>query len=211
VREDYHVQKITEVGDLTMKRGIALLTALLFVLQPLVVLAQDSAQQAGADTRLYLSDGTVIMGKMIERSNDLIIMQVEHQVHTFDPAQVDKIVTLESLGSQARTVNVREFPYISFLGGTVAFGLLSWLQFDNASDKDSEADLNDQNGLFNRAKKLREDGDRARLFGWSSAALALGSMGIALYPRQATRRIFPELSLTPSGQTTVALKFEHRF
>ena len=106
---------------------------------------------------------------------------------------------------------MREFPYISFLGGTVAFGLLSWLQFDKASDKDSEADLNDQNQLFNRARKLRDDADRARLFGWSSAALAVGSLGVALYPRKATRRIFPELSWTPAGEPKIALKYERAF
>lgn len=194
-----------------MKRGIAVLTAFLFALHPFAALAEDAASTEGSDTRLYLSDGTVIMGQMIERSDDLIIMQVEHQVHTFDTEQVDKIVTLESLGNQARTVSVREFPYISFLGGTVAFGLLSWLQFDNASEKDSEADLNEENELFARANKLRDKADRSRLLGWGSAVLAVGSLGVALYPRQATRRIFPELSVDGTGNRTLALHYQHRF
>ena len=103
-----------------------------------------------------------------------------------------------------------EFPYISFLGGTVAFGLLSWLQFDRASDKDKDADLNRESGLEARARKLEDQADRARLLGWSSALLAAGSLGVALIPRKATRRVFPELSFE-GGSATLRLSYVYRF
>ncbi len=177
-----------------MKTWVAALTAALFTLQSLAAFAEDP-QPAGVDVRLYLADGSVVTGQLVSRSKDLIIVRVDNQIHTFEPAQVDKIITPDSLGSNARTITVTEFPYISFLGGTVAFGLLSWLQFDTAADRDRDADLNEENELQARAQKLRDKADRARLFGWSSALLAAGSLGVALYPHKATRRVFPELSL----------------
>ncbi|MFH1571738.1 MAG: hypothetical protein ABIL09_27360, partial [Gemmatimonadota bacterium] len=99
---------------------------------------------------------------------------------------------------EARTEVITEFPYISFLGGTVAFGLLSWLQFDTASDRDREADLNDKGGIPAAARDLRDKADRARLLGWSSALLATGCLAVSLIPRKAERRIFPEFSLRSS-------------
>jgi hypothetical protein len=135
---------------------------------------------------------------------------VGEEVFTFDKQKVEKIVTPESLGAQARTVTVTEFPYVSFLGGTVAFGLISWLQFDRASSKDSDADLNAQNGLEAQARKLRHQADRARRFGWGSATLAVGSLAVALVPHQSTRRVFPELSLA-TGVPTVRLAYRHGF
>ena len=38
------------------------------------------------------------------------------------------------------------------LGGALAFGLLSWLQFDRASDNEAEAALNREHGQLSRAK-----------------------------------------------------------
>lgn len=177
-----------------MRRWVAALTALLLLLQSFSALAQ-TAQPAAAEVRLYLTDGSVVTGQLISRSKDLIVVRAQEKIFTFEPAQVEKIVTPESLGSGARTVAVLEFPYISFLGGTVAFGLLSWLQFDTASNRDRDADLNEENQLLARAQKLRDKADRARLLGWGSALLATGSLGIALFPHKATRRVFPELSL----------------
>ena len=40
------------------------------------------------------------------------------------------------------------------MGGAVAFGLLSWLQFDRAAENEAEADLNRTHDMFARAKKL---------------------------------------------------------
>jgi hypothetical protein len=155
------------------------------------------------DTRVYLLDGTVIMGQLLEKSDDLIIVRSSSgEIHTFEPTQIDRLVTLDSLGGQAQTITVREFPYISFLGGTVAFGLISWLQFDTASDRDAEAQINADHGVVGRATELRDKADKARLLGWSSRVLALGSLGIALIPRDRTRRIFPEVGLGGDGGTT---------
>ena len=97
------------------------------------------------------------------------------------------------------------FPYISFLGGTLAFGLLSWLQFDTASDRKREAATHEENELFARARELRSKRDRARLWGWSSALLAAGTLGVALIPKKRTRRVFPEAKLTTTDAETLAL------
>ena len=188
-----------------MKRFLAAVTAMLIALQPSLALGQTPSS-ISLDARLYLANGTVVEGRLIERTDDLIIMSVKNQIHTFDPEQVDKLVTLSSLGSTARTVTVREFPYISFVGGTVAFSLLSWLQFDRASNRDEEADLNLENELPARAAKLRDKADTARMLGWSSAALAAGSLGVAFIPRKTTRRVFPEFTFD-QGQPALRLTY----
>ena len=183
------------------------------LLQPAAVISQpaswdadSSSTSAEADTRIYLSDGSVVAGKLLEKSDDLIILQVEEKIFTFDPlTEVEKIVTLNSLGGDARIITITEFPYISFLGGTLAFGLLSALQFDTASDRKREAEVNEENELFGRAKDLRSKRDRARLWGWSSAVLAVGTLGVALIPKKRTRRVFPEASLTTTGAGILAL------
>lgn len=176
-----------------MRRWVAALTAALLLLQSFSALAQTA--QTAAEVRLYLTDGQVITGQLVSRSKDLIVVRSQERIFTFEPAQVEKIVTPETLGSGARTITVREFPYISFLGGTVAFGLLSWLQFDTGSSKEHQAVLHEENDLPARAAKLRDKADRARFLGWSSAVLATGSLAVALYPHKTTRRVFPELSL----------------
>ena len=112
------------------------------LLQPAVVISQPESAASPAstpteaDTRIYLSDGSVVTGKLLEKSPDLIIMQVKEEIFTFDPqTEVDKVIGLNSLGGDARIINTTVFPYISFLGGTLAFGLLSALQFDTASNR----------------------------------------------------------------------------
>lgn len=204
-----------------MKSCLAALLALALTLQPLTVLAEE-IPIAGPDTRITLKDGTLIEGSLVEKSQDLIIVRVDREIFTFDLTDVDKIVTLDTLGGGARTITVTEFPYISALGGTVALGLLSWLQFDRASNKDSEAKLNtnwaidpnnpaDQTALFNqKAKDLKDDADKARLLGWSAAVLAAGSLGVALIPRKAQRRVFPEMSLQ-SGRPVLRLALVQEF
>lgn len=192
-----------------MKRWVTLSLSLLFAFEPCAALA-EGAGPLGADTRLYLADGSVVTGRLIENSKDLVIMKVGDQVFTFDKEKVEKIVTPESLGAQARTVTVTEFPYISFLGGTVALGLLSWLQFDRSSERSKDADLNAENGLEGRANKLRDQADRARLLGWGSAALAAGSLAVALVPHQSTRRVFPELSFE-TGAPALKLAYHRTF
>ena len=182
---------------------LALLIAALMVWHPCVGTA--SAQAFAVDTRVYLTDGTVVMGQLLEQGDLIIVRGEGGEIFTFEPEQVKRIVTLESLGGEARTVTVREFPYISFLGGTVAFGLVSWLQFDKESDKRQEAKLN---APFvetrERAKSLRDDADRAQLLGWSAALVATGCLGVALIPKKRERRVFPELSMS-SGTPVLRL------
>jgi hypothetical protein len=172
-----------------------------------MALAQTETPIQGADTRLYLTDGTLVEGQLVEKGKDLIILRVEDKIFTFERTQIDKIVTLESLGGGAHNITVTEFPYISFLGGTVAFGLLSWLQFDRAGDNEAEADLNREHGQLGRARKLDDKASRARLYGWSTAVLAAGSLGVALVPRKTTRRVFPELTLRRDGSASLRLSY----
>ena len=194
-----------------MKRYTALVACLCLVLQPVMALAEtESAPISGADTRLYLADGSLVEGHLIEKAQDLVIMRVNDKIFTFDKTEIDKIVMLESLGGGAHTISVTEFPYISFLGGALAFGLLSWLQFDRASDNEAEAALNREHGQLARAQKLDDKADRARIYGWSTAALAAGSFGVALIPRKSTRRVFPELSFR-DGEPRVGLSYVYSF
>lgn len=188
-----------------MRSSIALFVVAALASQPILVCAQESS---APDTRVYLADGTVVMGRLLERREDLVILRgSDGEIFTFEPGQIDKLVTLDSLGSQAQTVTVHEFPYISFLGGTVALGLVSWLQFDTASNRDTEAKINESSGLLPRARALRDRADRARLWGWSSAALAVGSLGVALIPRTKTKKVFPEMSVDAGGQLRLQLVY----
>ncbi|MCY3735578.1 MAG: hypothetical protein OXG13_04215 [Gemmatimonadaceae bacterium] len=198
-----------------MRPMISLIVVTCLALQPAALLAQGAP-----DARIYLADGTVVMGQLLNRDDDLLILRSgDGEIHTFDVAEVAKVVTLDSLGSQARVVQVREFPYISFLGGTVALGLISWLQFDTASARDEEAQINrnndsnleDQAGLLARAQDLEDKADRARLWGWSSGVLAAGCLGVALIPRTKTRKVFPTLSLDAAGRPAVQLVYRHAF
>jgi hypothetical protein len=192
-----------------VRHVITLLIVLSLVCQPALLGAQELW---APDTRVYLADGTVVMGQLLERSADLVIVRGnDGEIFTFEPEQIDKLVTLESLGGMAREVTVREFPYISFLGGTVALSLISWLQFDTKSDRQSEAKINRENGLLSRARELEDKADRAGLWGWSSALLAAGSLGVALIPKTRTKKIFPEVSLDSSGDTRLQLVYRHAF
>jgi hypothetical protein len=192
-----------------MKRSTVLVACLCLVIQPYLALA-ESSPIAGADTRIYLADGSLIEGTLVEKDKDLIIIRVKDQIFTFDKAEIDKIITLESLGGGARNITVTEFPYISFLGGAVAFSLLSWLQFDRASDNDREAALNREHGQLARAQKLDDKASRARLYGWSTALFAAGSLGASLIPRKTTRRVFPELSIR-DGEPTIGVSYVYLF
>ena len=192
-----------------MKRSTILVACLCLVFQPLLALA-ESTPVAGADTRIYLGDGSLVEGTLIEKDKDLVIIRVKEKIFTFDKTEIDKMVTLESLGGGAKNITVTEFPYISFLGGAVAFSLLSWLQFDRASDNEAEAELNREHGQLARAQKLDDKASRARLYGWSTALFAAGSLGVSLIPRKTTRRVFPELSLR-NGEPSIGLSYTYQF
>jgi hypothetical protein len=187
---------------MAMKRWLALVIALSLAVQSSLAFAAGEPPIQGPDTRIYLKDGSLLEGSLVEKSNDLIIVRVDRKIVTVDRREIDKIVTVDSLGGGARTISVTEFPYISFLGGTAAFSLLAWLQFDRSSSKQKDADQNrGYPGQEQRVKKLEDQADRARLYGWTAAALAAGSLGVALIPRKTTRRVFPELSFRDGAPT----------
>lgn len=189
-----------------MKMTVIYGTMLALLLSAFSIEAQTASVER-ADTRVYLSDGTLVEGTLVEKGAELIIMRVEQKVFTFERTEINKIVTLESLGGGAKTITITEFPYISFMGGAVAFGLLSWLQFDRAADNDQEAELNRVHQQLSRAQKLEDKASRARIFGWSTAVLSAGSLGVALIPRKATRRVFPELSTSSDGDLMLRVTY----
>mgnify|MGYP003312375250 CR=1 FL=1 len=189
-----------------MKRSTVLVACFCLVIQPSLALAETAPPIEGADTRLYLADGSLVEGTLIEKDKDLVIIRIEEKIFTFDKTDIDKLVTLESLGGGARNITVTEFPYISFLGGAVAFSLLSWLQFDRAADNEAEAALNREHGQLARAQRLDDKASRARLYGWSTALFAAGSLGISLIPRKTNRRVFPQLSLR-DGEPSVGVSY----
>lgn len=192
-----------------MKRSTVFVACLLLVLQPLLALAEP-APIAGADTRVYLADGSLVEGTLVEKGKDLVIIRVKEKIFTFDKTEIDKIVTLESLGGGAKSITVTEFPYISFLGGAVAFSLISWLQFDRASGFEDDAKLNRLASLEAQAVKFEDKASRARKFGIATALFAAGSLGVSFIPRKATRRIFPEISLN-DGEPSAGISYVYRF
>ena len=192
-----------------MKRSTVFVACLCLVLQPLLALAEP-APIAGADTRVYLADGSLVEGTLVEKSKDLVIIRVKEKIFTFDKTEIDKIVTLESLGGGAQSIAVTEFPYISFLGGAVAFSLISWLQFDRASGFEDDAKLNRLASLEAQAVKFEDKASRARKFGIATALIAAGSLGVSFIPRKATRRIFPEISLN-DGEPSAGISYVYRF
>lgn len=192
-----------------MKRSTVLVACLCMVLQPLLVLA-DPVPIAGADTRLYMADGSLVEGTLLEKDSDLVVIRVKEKIFTFDKTDIDKMVTLESLGGGARSITVTEFPYISFLGGAVAFSLLSWLQFDRASGLEDDAKLNRLADLEGQAVKFEAKASRARKFGIATAVFAAGSFVVSIIPRKATRRVFPELTLR-DGEPSIGFSYVYRF
>ena len=192
-----------------MKRSTVFVACLCLVLQPLLALAEP-APIAGADSRVYLADGSLVEGTLVEKGKDLVIIRVKEKIFTFDKTEIDKIVTLESLGGGAKSITVTEFPFISFLGGAVAFSLISWLQFDRASGFEDDAKLNRLASLEAQAVKFEDKASRARKFGIATALFAAGSLGVSFIPRKATRRIFPEISLN-DGEPSAGISYVYRF
>ena len=192
-----------------MKRSTVFVACLCLVLQPLLALAEP-APIAGADTRVYLADGSLVEGTLVEKGKDLVIIRVKEKIFTFDKTEIDKIVTLESLGGGAKSITVTEFPFISFLGGAVAFSLISWLQFDRASGFEDDAKLNRLASLEAQAVKFEDKASRARKFGIATALFAAGSLGVSFIPRKAPRRIFPEISLN-DGEPSAGISYVYRF
>ena len=99
---------------------------------------------------------------------------------------------------------------VGMFGGALAFGLLSWLQFDRASDHETEAALNREHGQFSRAQKLDDKADRARLYGWSTAVLAASCLGVGLISLKTTHPISPELSFR-DGEPHVGVSYAYSF
>ena len=161
------------------------------------------------DVRLYLNNGDVVSGKLVELGPELIIIKKNRDVFTFEVGEVRKVVTLESLGEAAKVVPVWTFPRLGFLAGTFAGAALAYWGFDDASSKEKEADDNARMKLFAREKELRDDADTARLIAWSATVLGALCLGVALIPERGEKRVFPDH--VEVGRKSVKLAYVFRF
>ncbi len=143
-----------------------------------------------ADVRIYMNDGSVFSGKLVELGPELIIVRKNREISTFEVGLVKQVVTLESLGEAAKIVPVRTFPRLGFLGGTFAGATLAWWGFVNASSKEKEAD--DNAALFARAEELRDDADSARLVARGAMLVGAACLVVALIPEWTEKRVFPD-------------------
>lgn len=189
----------------TIIERIIIIVSLLFFSR-----SSDAAEEA--DIRLYLTNGDIITGKLIDRAPDLIIIRARGDIQTYMPTQVTKIETLESLGDKAKTIRVMTFPHIEFLGGTVAFGSVAFLSFSSASDKQDEADQNKRVNLppFSY-KKLEDDAAKLRAVGWTATALAVGVTTLALIPRWVEKKTFPDITLRMNPDGSVSMAYTRQF
>jgi len=148
------------------------------------------------DVQLYLKNGTVVTGQLVEVTPLLIILRIRREVFTFEANRVERIVTLESLGDAAKVVPVWRFPRLGFLGGTLAGTVIALWAFDSAASKEAEADQNEQASipgvdLSHQAKELRDEAHRNRFIGWGAVLGASACTVIALIPERGEKRIFP--------------------
>ncbi len=160
-----------------------------------------------ADVRLYLNDGSVLSGKLVELGPELIIVKKNREIYTFEVGVVKQVVTLESLGEAAKIVHVRTFPRLGFLAGTFAGATLAWWGFDNASSKEKDADVNAP--LLARAEELRDEADTARFIAWSATLVGAACLVAALIPEWTEKRVFPDR--VEVGYKSVKLAYALRF
>ena len=161
-----------------------------------------------ADVRLYLNDGSVFSGKLVELGPELIIVKKNREIFTFEVGLVKKVVTLGSLGEAAKIVSVRTFPRLGFLAGTFAGATLAWWGFDHASVKEKEADVNAR-AVPSRAEELRDEADTARFIAWSATLAGAACLVAALIPEWTEKRVFPDQ--VEVGYKSVKLAYALRF
>lgn len=170
--------------------------------------------KAESDVQLHLKNGDVVTGQLVEVTPVLLILRIGREVFTFDIHQVERMVTLESLGDAAKVVPVWRFPRVGFLGGTLAGAVVALWAFDSASSKEAEADQNDKADipgvdLSHQAKKLRDEAHRNRLIGWGAVLGVSACTAIALIPERGERRMFP--AQVGIGKEVFKLSYVMRF
>jgi len=190
-----------------MKRWGSTFLVVLLLGQAIVPGSVRAAEDA--DVRLYLNDGNVISGKLVELGPELIIIKKNREVFTFEVGEVKKVVTLESLGEDAKIVPVWTFPRLGFLAGTFAGATLALWGFGDASSKEEEADDNARLKLSGREKELRDDADNARLIGWSATVAGVACLVVALIPERGEKRVFPDQ--VEVGRKSVKLAYVFHF
>ncbi|MFH1008891.1 MAG: hypothetical protein V1800_15555 [Candidatus Latescibacterota bacterium] len=172
-----------------MKPMILILLLLLQTMNPGSVRAWEHD-----DVRVYLNNGSVFSGTLVELGPELIIARKNGEIFTFEVEAVKQVVTLESLGEAAQTVSVRTFPRAGFLAVTFAGATLAWWGFDNASGKEKEALDNERANPPRpaQAEELRDDADTSRLIAWSGLLAGAAFLAVALIPEWTEKRVFPD-------------------
>ncbi|HID10170.1 MAG TPA: hypothetical protein EYP17_02570 [Candidatus Latescibacteria bacterium] len=135
----------------------------------------------GEQVQLYLKDGSVIAGELVEATPLLVILRVQGEIYTFEVREVERIVLFEPSRTRGPTW---KFPRLGFLGGTLAGGVIAWWGFDSASSKEQDARLQEEYGLFQRAGELRREARRDRKIAWAGVAGGIICAAVALVPER---------------------------
>lgn len=189
------------------KRFIISFLSVLLLFQaiaPIFVVAQDTYD---ADIRIYLKNGDVVTGNLIELSPSLVIVRVGKEAFTFYLNEVEYILTLKSTGAQIKTVKAWKFPRLGFLGGAVAGGVIAYFEFDNASDNEESADRNEKAQILSKeTRRLRDEARRDRIIARAVIGLGTVSLITALIPKRVEKKVFVNLN-SRSIQLAYAFSF----
>lgn len=117
-----------------MKRYISVLLTVLFL--GYILIPANAWADEEIDVRVFLKDGKVFSGQLIESGPELIIIRINREIHVFEAEDVVKVVTLESLGKAVKIVPIWTFPRLGFLGGAFTGGAIATWAFDRASDEE---------------------------------------------------------------------------
>lgn len=139
----------------------------------------------GEEVQLYLKDGSVVNGELVEATPLLVILRVQGEIYTFEVSEIERIVLPGP--SQVRRPGWR-FPRLGFLGGTLVGGVVAWWGFGSAFQKERDARLQEEYGLLERAGELREEARRDRRIAWMGVVGGVMCAVVALVPERTSAR-----------------------
>jgi len=144
----------------------------------------------GEEVQLYLKDGSVVTGELVEATPLLVILRVQGEIYTFEVSEIERMVLPGP--TQTRRPGWR-FPRLGFLGGTLVGGVLAWWGFDSASQKERDARLQEEYGLLERAGELREEARRDRKIAWIGVVGGAVCAVVALVPERTGTKVEAQL------------------
>ena len=144
----------------------------------------------GEEVKLYLKDGSVVTGELVEATPLLVILRIQGEIYTFEVREIEHMVLPGP--SQTRRPGW-SFPRLGFLGGTLAGGVVAWWGFDSASRKERDARLQEGYGLLERAGELREEARRDRKIAWIGVVGGVVCAVVALVPERTGTKVETQL------------------